>query len=364
MKAWVLEKLGGSFLLKDVPKPEARPGSVVVRVETSALMSYMRDYVHGKLPVYQTPQGPFIPGGNATGRIESVGHDVWHLRAGQRVILSSHFVAAENVADPAQILIGITAVGPMASRMQADWRDGTLAEYTVWPASGVTPAENLDKMDPAQLAVTMRYIVPYGGLLRGRLSPGETLIVSGATGSYRTAAVLLALALGAARVIALGRNQKALDALAAVSGDRVVPVAVTGNLESDIERVKSGANGGAHVAFDMVGGATDPNATLTALRSLRRGGRLVLMGSMSAPLPISYLDVMLNNWEILGQFMYTRESYSRLLDLIRSGILDPTKIEPVIYPLDQLGEAINKAAEIENLQCVIVRHGTGLNGCS
>lgn len=233
MKAWVLEKLGGSLLLKDVPKPEARPGSVVVRVETSALMSYMRDYVHGKLPVYQAPQGPFIPGGNAIGRIESVGRDVWHLRAGQRVILSSHFVAAENVDDPAQILIGITALGPMASQVQADWPDGTLAEYTVWPASAVTPAENLDEIDPAQLAVAMRYIVPYGGLLRGRLMPGETLIVSGATGSYGTAAVILALALGAARVIALGRNQKALDALAAVSGDRVVPVAVTGNLESD-----------------------------------------------------------------------------------------------------------------------------------
>jgi alcohol dehydrogenase len=143
-------------------KPEARPGGVVVRVKTSALMSYMRDYVHGKLLVYQPPQGPFIPGGNAIGRIESVGRGVWHLRAGQRVVLSSHFVAAENVDDPAQVLIGITAAGPMGSLLQADWRDGILAEYTVWPASAVTPVEGLNEMNPAQLAVTMRYIVPRG----------------------------------------------------------------------------------------------------------------------------------------------------------------------------------------------------------
>lgn len=162
--------------------------------------------------------------------------------------------------------------------------------------------------------------------------------------------------MGAARVIALGRNLKALDALAAVSGDRVVPVPVTGDLQSDIERVRVAANGGAQMAFDQVGGAKDPNMTLTALRSLHRGGRLVLMGSMSTPLPISYVDVMLNNWEILGQFMYTRESYLRLLDLVRSGLLDITKIEPVIYPLDQLGEAMDKAAEIKNLQCVVIRH--------
>jgi alcohol dehydrogenase len=110
------------------------------------------------------------------------------------------------------------------------------------------------------------------------------------------------------------------------------------------------------MAFDQVGGAKDPNMTLTALRSLHRGGRLVLMGSMSVPLPISYLDMMFNNWEILGQFMYPRQSYSRLLDLVRSGRLDHTKIEPVIYPLDQVPEAMDKAAEIKNLQCVVIRY--------
>lgn len=77
-------------------------------------------------------------------------------------IEAAKVVAAENVDDPAQVLIGITAAGPMGSLLQADWRDGTLAEYTVWPASAVTPVEGLNEMDPAQLAVTMRYIVPRG----------------------------------------------------------------------------------------------------------------------------------------------------------------------------------------------------------
>lgn len=45
------------------------------------------------------------------------------------------------------------------------------------------------------------------------------------------------------------------------------------------------------MAFDMGGGARHPNATLAALCSLRRRGRLVLMGSMSASLPLSYMDL-------------------------------------------------------------------------
>jgi hypothetical protein len=57
MRAWQLERLGGSFELRDVPVPEPRPGSVVVQVEASALMSYMKDYVEGKLPIYNPPKG-------------------------------------------------------------------------------------------------------------------------------------------------------------------------------------------------------------------------------------------------------------------------------------------------------------------
>jgi alcohol dehydrogenase len=357
MKAWQLERLGGSLDLRDVPAPEPRAGSVVVRIETSSLMSYMKDYVEGKLPIYNAPKGAFIPGGNAVGVIHSTGRDVWHLKAGQRVVLSSNFVAQENVRDPAQILMGITAAGPIASQVQADWRDGTLAEYALWPVSAVTPADGLAGIDSVHLAVSTRYIVPYGGLLRGRLAAGETLVVSGATGAYGTAAVLLALAMGAGRVVAVGRNAKALEALASAGGKRVVPVAVTGDVQADMEKIRAAANGGAQMAFDMVGGARDPNMTLAALRSLARGGRLVLMGSMTVPLPISYIDVMLNSWEILGQFMYPREAYQRLLDLMRGGQLDMKQIRPLVFPLARLHEAMETAARSGNFECVVLQHG-------
>jgi alcohol dehydrogenase len=62
------------------------------------------------------------------------------------------------------------------------------------------------------------------------------------------------------------------------------------------------------MALDMVGAACDPNMTLATLRSLSREGRLVLMGSMTVPLPIPYTEVMLNSWEIIGPFMYPKDS--------------------------------------------------------
>jgi len=105
----------------------------------------------------------------------------------------------------------------------------------------------------------------------------------------------------------------------------------------------------------MVGQAGDANATLAALNSLRRGGRLVLMGSMTTPLPLSYSDVMRNDWEIIGQFMYPARAYRRLIGLLRAGLLDISAIRPRCFPLAALPEAMEAAARAGNLECVVVQ---------
>jgi len=354
MKAWQIDRLGGELRLNDIAVPEVRPGSVLVRVEAQSLMSYLKDYVDGKLPVYRAPDGNFIPGGNAIGVIEAVGDDVWHLKPGWRVVMSSHLVAQENVPEPAQILIGVTSAGGVADAVQESWRNGTLAEYVLYPASNVTPLEGLEDFDLPQLAVITRCIVPFGGLVRGRLKAGETVIVNGATGAYGNAAVLVALAMGASRVVAAGRNKEVLEPLAKAGGPRVVPVELSGDAASDAASLRAKCGGGAHLAFDMVGGAKDPNSTLAALGALYRQGRLVLMGSMMAPLPINYMLMMFNSLEIIGNFMYPRDAYLGLLALVRSGRLDLRPIRPRVFSLTALPQAMEYAARAQSMECVIV----------
>jgi alcohol dehydrogenase len=355
MKAWRLDRLGGTLKLEDVAIPEPRRGSVLVKIEASALMSYLKAYVEGRLPIYSPPDRWFTPGGNAVGIVHEVGPEVYHLKPGQRVVVSSHVVADETVPEPAQFLLGITAGDPNGKALQADWRDGTLAEYARAPKASVTALNGFDAVDPAQLAVFTRFAVPYGGLIRGRLAAGETIVVTGATGAYGSAAVLLALALGAARVVAAGRNASKLDALKRAAGPRVATVALSGEIKQDVESLRAAAGGGAQAALDFVGNAQDSNATLAALKSLRRGGRLVLMGSMGVPLPISYLDVMLNNLEIIGQFMYPRDAFRRLEGLARSGLLDIDAIRTRSFPLDALPNAMAAAAEADGLECIVVK---------
>jgi alcohol dehydrogenase len=353
MKAWKLEKLGGSFDFVEVPIPEVRPGSVLIRVEVQSLMSYLKPYVEGKLPIYRAPED-FIPGGNAIGTIEATGADVWHLKKGQRVIVSSHIVSRENVQEPGQILLGVTSPGGVSDDLQKSWKDGTLAEYALLPADIVTPLEGLDKFSSTDLLPATRCIVPYGGLILGRLTAGETVVINGATGAYGSAASLVALAMGAARVVVAGRNAEPLEELVKIDGTRLASFVLTGDVAKDIEGVRKAAGGGAHLAFDMVGGASDPNSTLAALGSLYRAGRLVLMGSCTVPLPINYMQLMFNNLEVIGNFMHAKTAYLPLLAMVRSGLLDLTPIHPKVFALAELPKAMEYAGKASNLEIVAV----------
>ncbi|WP_413810668.1 zinc-binding dehydrogenase [Streptomyces sp. OE57] len=343
MKAWRLETAGPSLRLLDVSDLTPRPGSVTIRIEACSVVSYLRQYVEGKLPGYNPPDGTFTPGTNGIGTIAEVGAQVYDLTPGQRVLTTGSVTAAENVPEPAVALLSMTAA-PANAALLNDWPEGTLAEVAMAPVSVVTPIPaELDDVPSERLAVITRCLVPYGGLRRGRLEPGETVVVNGATGDFGQAAVYVALAMGAGKVVAAGRNRTVLDRLGKL--DRVVPVGLTGDVDADAQALRAAAGGGADLGFDMIGGATDTAATESTLVALRRGGRLVLMGSARAPLPVDYTQLMMTNREIIGHFMYPAGAPAQLLKLAAGGLLDLEGIQIATFPLDQLDAAMDKAAE-------------------
>jgi alcohol dehydrogenase len=368
VKAWRLSLSDGWFAWEDMPEPSIRPGAVLVRLEAASLASYLSAYVSGQLPSYHPPRGTFTPGTNGVGVIEQVGAGVYGLRPGQRVLMTGYLTAAENVAEPAEALLSMTAE-PAGEGLLNDWPDGTLAELAVVPAATVTPIPaDLQAVPGARLAVLSRCLVPYGGLLRARLAPGDTVIVNGATGAYGSAAVYVAVAMGATRVVAAGRNQEVLDQLPSpgcvtavrLSGEVAVDAAAlreaaaggqsgagspAGGQAGTGAQAGAGGRGGADCALDMVGDADTPDATLATLAALRRGGRLVLMGSMSVPLPVDYTDLMISRREIIGNFMYPPDAPARLMQLAASGQLNLDRIDIACYPLADLPTAMDHAAE-------------------
>jgi alcohol dehydrogenase len=57
---------------------------------------------------------------------------------------------------------------------------------------------------------------------------------------------------------------------------------------------------------------------------------------MSVPVPVPHMEMMVNGWEMIGNFMYPADAYLKLFSLIRGGLLDIRSIRTQTFPLDAL----------------------------
>jgi alcohol dehydrogenase len=353
-KAWRLHARN-DLRFDDVETPTPAPDGVLVKIEAGMVLSYTDRVLSGAVP-YSLPSMPFVPGTNAIGRVIATGAHVTHVAAGDRAFLSPHLRGDVPDAEPPQILIGLTAMvtTEAALALQARWRDGVFAEIAHWPAACVTPLTRLDDRPATELIALAKLIVPFGGLQRTGLHGGETILVNGATGYFGSGGVMLAVAMGAGRVVAVGRKREALERLRDAFGPRVIPAVVTGDVAGDLAAIRHAAGGGADVALDLLGSAKSTSTTLSCLRALKRGGRLVLMGSAEVPLELSFREMLANDWEVVGQFMYDRTAPGQLAALATEGLLDLEKIVVTTFKLADFKRAVEAAALMQGLDLTAV----------
>jgi alcohol dehydrogenase len=353
-KAWRLHA-HNDLRFDRVETPKPAPDGVVVRIEAGMVLSYMGKVLSGSVP-YSLPPMPFVPGTNAIARVIATGDNVSHVREGDRVFLSPHLRGDVPDPEPPQILIGLTATvtTPAALAMQARWRDGVFAEIAHWPAACVTPLAALEDRPATELMGLAKLIVPFGGLQRTGLRGGDTIIINGATGYFGSGAVMLAVAMGAGRVVAVGRKQAALESLRDAFGPRVIPVVASGDATKDLAAIRHAAGGGADVALDLLGSANSTSTTLSSLRALKRGGRVVIMGSADVPLELSFREMLANDWEVVGQFMYARTAPGQLAALAADGLLDLRKIIVTTFKLADFRQAVEAAALMQGLDLTAV----------
>ena len=200
---------------------------------------------------------------------------------------------------------------------------------------------------PAWCALTT-LLVPYGGLLAMGLQAGETLLVSGATGNYGSAAVLLALAMGAGPVVAPGRNAPMLAELARRFGDRVRTVKLTGDAEADTAAMRAAADGPIDAVLDLLPPDAPAVAARAAIMAVRPYGRAVLMGGVGMlggeDLALPYPWLMRNLVTVRGQWMYPPAAVARLAALVSAGLVDLGQFAVTTFPLDRANEAVAHAA--------------------
>lgn len=342
MKAAVFEAFGSPLTIKDVPAPVlGSGGDVVVDVKATKVLAYMGDVLSGKRNYLLEP--PMIPGVGAIGRIAAIGPDATELAVGDWVFCDATVRARDNATSPTTVLQGLTAGEERGRGLMRYVRDGSWAEKVRVPTENVTKLGSIADDEAPAWATLGSYLVPHGGFDAVGLRPGEIALVSGATGSFGSAAVAVALAMGASAVVATGRNRESLDDLARRFGARVRPVAMMGDEEADRRRIVDAAPGPVDVVLDLLPPAASPAQARAAARTVRPFGRIVLMGGIRDDIALPYSWLMRSCITVRGQWMYSRESIGRAIALVRAGLLRlDAKIET--FALERVDEAIAHAA--------------------
>ena len=234
MRAAVIHELAGGPVVEDFRDPPADPG--IAQVVAAALNPVDVTIAAGQLP-FRRLEPPFVAGFEGVARLSDGAHRYFS--------------------------------GPAAPY-------GSLAEWV--PLAGAETAAVPATLDPAVAAsLGVSGLAAWLSLQHtGRLAPGETVLVIGASGMVGQIALQAARLLGAARVVGAARGEQgrrvALErgANAAVSLDE---------LDSLTERLCEAAPGGYDLVLDMVWGA----AITHAIEAARRGARIVQVGSAAGP---------------------------------------------------------------------------------
>jgi len=341
MKAAVLNAFGQPFSLETLPDPVAGPGEAVVDVAAARVLTYTRDIVSGAR-AYNI-QLPAVLGGGGVGRVAALGPDATRLKIGDWVLCDPTLRSRDDALTPDIALQGIVARGPGGELLQRRYA-GSFAQKMLSPLENLHPLGDIAAEDAPRWCALATMLVPYGGLLAIDFRPGETLVVSGATGNFGGAAVTLGLAMGARAVLALGRNAETLAGLERRFGPRVRGLPFSGDAEADAARIRAAAPAAVDAVLDILPPQAEPAYTRAAILSLREFGRAALMGGQQHELAIPYNWLMRNSITIRGQWMYPRAANASLIALGRAGLVDLAAFDVAAFALEEVAQAMDYAA--------------------
>lgn len=333
MTAAVLTGFGGHEQLRvrhDVAVPHPGRDEVLVRVTAAAVNNtdlWTRQGAYGLPEDPSASAGwrgpitfPRVQGGDVAGTVVETGSAVDPALRDERVLVDPALYDTDTAdANP---------VGLLGSEA-----DGGFAQYVVVAAERVHPMTGSPLSDEQLACLPIAYGTAMGMLERARITAGESVLITGASGGVGLALVQLAAARGA-EVTAMTTRDKA-ELVSRAGANTVVhrdeadsPEAIARATPSRLDAVADVA-GGDHVN--------------RILPLLREGGRWVIAGAVAGPLVTFDLRrLYLHNLSLIGSSMHTPEHFSRLAETARHGRINPRVAAR--YPLSEIHAAQDEFA--------------------
>ncbi len=341
MKALVLQKYN-ELVYKDVPDPVIKPDEVLVKVMACGICG---SDVHGMDGSTGRRVPPLIMGHEASGVIVEAGNAVTGWKSGDRVTFDSTVYPLDdwytlegmyNLSDNREVL----GVSPGTYK-----RDGAFAEYIAVPRHILYRIP--DKVTFPQAAMTEAIAVALHSINISGIRTGDKCVVLGA-GMIGVFIIKLLRISGSSVIIAIDNNPQRLEQAALAGADKTF-LPDDENLELQILALTN--NRGADISFEAVGKS---ETVYLAIDTLRKGGKAVLVGNISASITFPLQKVVTRELKVLGSCAI-RGEYETVLSLIETGKITVDDQISAIVPLAEGAEWFNKLyMKVQGLNKIIL----------
>lgn len=339
MKAAVYNEFKGLITVTTVADPQPSPTGVVLAVKACGIC---RSDWHGWMGNDPDIKLPHVPGHELAGEVVAVGSEISNFKLGDRVTLP--FVCGCGVCEPClngdqqvcdrQFQPGFTAWGGFAEFVAIEYADTNLVRLP----------DEIDFVTAASLGC--RFATSYRAVVdQGKVAPDKWVAVHGC-GGVGLSAIMIAAAFGA-RVIAVDIAEDKLQFARSIGAE----VAIDSTYGNPAEAILDITEGGAHISIDALGHS---DILVNSISSLRKRGKHIQVGIMESGkhLTLMPIDKIIGReLEIIGSHGMQAHRYPEMLEMIRTGKLEPQRL---------IGKTITLEESIVELADMNSFSGTGV----
>jgi alcohol dehydrogenase len=342
MKAAYYSRFQGPVTIAQLDDPGPVAGAVVLKTGATGLC---RSDWHGWMGHDSDIQLPHVPGHELAGTIVALGKGVSGFKEGDRVTVP--FVSGcgkcpqcasgnQQVCDH-QFQPGFTHWGSFAEYVSIHYADTNLVRLP----------DEVTFETAASLGC--RFITSYRAVVhQGKVSGGQWVAVHGC-GGVGLSAIMIAEAMGA-RVIAIDINDQKLEFARSIGAHYTV----NATKSNAVEAVREITKGGAHVSVDALGSKT---TCFNSVSNLRKRGKHIQVGLMAGDdyLPqIPMHLVVANELEIIGSHGMQAHAYPEMMEMIRIGKLNPSKLIGKMISLEEGAALLPKMNEFQGIGVQVI----------
>jgi len=311
MKAVVFSQHGGPEVLHytDVPDPKPGPGEILIEVKATSI-NHIDIFLRRGMPGVQVRM-PKIAGSDAAGVVRELGAGVSGLKIGQRVTINPGIACGHCEFCAAGFGSQCTSWA-----MVGENRDGAYAEFVAVPAHIVLPIPDSMSFEDAA-AAPLVFLTAWSMMVgKGRIQPGEDVLILGAGAGVGTAAIQIAKMVGC-RVFVTASSDQKLQRAKELGADFLINY-TTAEFDKTIRDLTN--RRGVDIVVDYIGADT----WVRSLRSARRGGRVLTCGATTGFAPQTDLrHIFFRQVQVLGSTMGSHRDFLDVMKCFFRGQLKP-----------------------------------------